>query len=240
MTNRRVSPPLYYLVLLLPLALVLLLATAACGPGSDRSATAATEAPGAVDPWYETPAIPGHAPTHGYSAEQVERGRGLVAFGMCSDCHTPVRPDPVTGAPIPDMSRFLAGHPEGGPLPGGTLGPQDNAIIGPTFTSFLLPFGTTYALNLTPDVDTGSGTWTEKMFVDIFRKGKHLGGDGRPVLPPMPWSFVATLSDDDLVAIFAYLRSLPPVRNYVPSPDVPLEVMWQIDAANQSLLGQAE
>jgi hypothetical protein len=44
----------------------------------------------------------------------------------------------------------------------------------------------------------------------MFRKAKHLGGGGRPVLPPMPWMAVASLPDEDIVAIFAYLRSIPP------------------------------
>ena len=77
--------------------------------------------------------------------------------------------------------------------------------MGPTFTSFKLPFGTVYAINLTPDIDTGTGAWTEKMFLDVFRKGRHLGGDGRPVYPPMPWDYYRRMPESDLKAMFAYL-----------------------------------
>lgn len=213
----------------------------ACAPESLEAGTITASAPAEPSPvaWTERPAVAGVAPTHSYSPEQVERGRKLVAIGLCTDCHTPVRFDPVAGGPVPDMTRFLSGHPEGAPTPQGSLGPEDTALIGPTFTSFRLPFGTVYTMNLTPDIDTGTGSWTEEMFVNIFRRGKHLGGEGRPVLPPMPWANVsAALTDEELMAIFAYLRSLPPVRNLVPSPEVPDEAIWAIDAANQAMLGR--
>ena len=159
---------------------------------------------------------------------QVQRGQYLVRIGSCNDCHTPWVFDPELGMPRPDLSRMLSGHPEGAPDPEGTPGPHDIGLIGPTFTSFRLPFGIIYSANLTPDLDTGTGSWTEEMFLDIFRKGRHLGGDGRGVLPPMPWFWIRNLTDDDLKAIFAYLRSIPPVRNSVPEPQVPEEVIWQL------------
>jgi cytochrome c553 len=58
------------------------------------------------------------------------------------------------------------------------------------------------------------------MFVNALRKGQHLGA-GRPILPPMPWQVLNEQSDDDLKAIFAYLKSLPPVKNQVPEPVPP-------------------
>jgi len=75
----------------------------------------------------------------------------------------------------------------------------------------------TYAANLTPDDQTGIGLWTEDVFIQAMRTGKHMGA-GRPILPPMPWQNLNTLPDDDLKAIFAYLKSLPPVKNPVPAP----------------------
>lgn len=167
------------------------------------------------------PVRPGQAPPNPYSKKLVARGKMLVMSGGCNDCHTPWRFDPELGAPAPDWTRMLSGHPVGAPDPQGELGPADFGLMGPTHTSFKLPFGTTYSLNLTPDIDTGTGSWTEKMFVDIFRKGRHLGGDGRPVYPPMPWNFVRYWSDQDLKAIFAYLRSIPPLRNMPPTEKIP-------------------
>ncbi len=161
-------------------------------------------------------------------AAQIKRGSYLMLVGGCNDCHTPWIFDEKLGIPRPDMTRMLSGHPEDGPDPVSTLSRGDIGIIGPTFTSFAVPFGIVYSPNLTPDVDTGIGGWTEQMFLDIFRKGRHLGGNGRGVLPPMPWWWFRNFPDEDLRAMYAYLRSIPPIKNHVPSPKVPEEAIWQI------------
>jgi hypothetical protein len=171
-----------------------------------------------------------------YSKAQIKRGAELVRFGGCNTCHTPWSFNKDVGAPGPDMAHMLSGHPAGAPEASGTLGNGDMAIIGPTFTSFKFPWGMTYAANLTPDTDTGTGTWTEKMFVDIFRKGKHMGGNGRPVLPPMPWMDVASLSDADLKSIYAFLRTIPPIHNEVPENKVPPPVMEGMGHMNDGIL----
>jgi hypothetical protein len=160
--------------------------------------------------------------------EQIQRGRYLVMAGGCNDCHTPWVFDEALGMPRPDMSRMLSGHPHGGPDPEGTVGAHDIGLIGPTFTSFALPFGVMYSANLTPDMDTGIGSWTEQMFLDIFRKGRHLGGDGRGVLPPMPWLWIRNMTDDDFKAVYAYLQSIPPISNAVPEHKIPEEVIWKL------------
>ena len=89
-----------------------------------------------------------------------------------------------------------------------------------TNTAFAGPWGVTYATNLTSDKATGIGLWTEEMFVKTMRTGKHFGV-GRDILPPMPWRGLGQLTDDDLKAIFAYLRSLPPIENAIPAPILP-------------------
>jgi hypothetical protein len=143
--------------------------------------------------------------------------------------------DPEIGMPVPDMSRMLSGHPEGAPEPSSALSGHDNAAIGPTFTAFKLPFGTVFTANLTPDAVTGLGNWTEDMFVHAVRTGRHMGGSGRPILPPMPWQNLAAQSDDDLKAIFAYLRSIPAVKNDVPAPKVPDAVMSAIATSYEKM-----
>jgi hypothetical protein len=163
--------------------------------------------------------------------DPVARGRMLVTTGHCHDCHTPMKFDKDIGMPVPDMTRMLSGHPEGAPDPASTLGGHDQAVIGATFTSFKAPFGIVYTANLTPDKDTGLGGWTEEMFVRAVRTGRHMGGNGRPILPPMPWPNVGAHSDADLKAIFAYLRSIPAIRNDVPAPKVPDAAMDAIAAA---------
>ena len=127
----------------------------------------------------------------------AERGAFIVQVGGCNHCHTPWMFDANLGMPVPDMKRMLSGHPADAPDPEGKAGKRDIGLIGPTFTSFAMPFGVVYAPNLTPDKDTGLGTWTEKMFVDAIKNGKHMGGNGRSILPPMPWMDLAVLPEAD-------------------------------------------
>src|SRR5688572_3865419 len=134
----------------------------------------------------------------------VARGALLAHVGGCNHCHTPWVFDPNLGMPVPDMKRMLSGHPANAPDPEGKLGKHDVALIGPTFTSFAMPFGIVYAPNLTPHKERGLGAWTEKMFIDAITTGKHLGGNGRAILPPMPWMDLAQLPEADLKALFAY------------------------------------
>ena len=82
------------------------------------------------------------------------------------------------------------------------------------------PWGISYAANLTPDLNTGLGIWTEEMFVKAMRTGKHMG-IGRDILPPMPWQSLSQLTDDDLKAVYAYLRTVPTLANHVPTPLAP-------------------
>jgi len=147
----------------------------------------------------------------------VQRGEYLVKFGDCSACHTPLKFGP--NGPEPDMTRFLSGHPAETKLPPTDLkpGPWFAATAG--MTAWTGPWGISYAANLTPDQNTGMGIWTEEMFLAAMRTGKHMGS-GRPILPPMPWQAGSNLSDEDLKAIFAYLRSVPPIANRVPEPAI--------------------
>jgi hypothetical protein len=82
-----------------------------------------------------------------------------------------------------------------------------------------------YAFNLTPDQNTGLGIWTEDMFIRAIRTGRHMG-TSRPIMPPMPWPAFRNLNDADLTAIYAYLRSIPAIRNQVPTALDPDEVAF--------------
>jgi hypothetical protein len=86
-----------------------------------------------------------------------------------------------------------------------------------TNTAWAGPWGVSFTANLTPDENTGLGIWTEDMFIKALREGKHMG-TSRPILPPMPWPFIGKYSDEDLKAIFAYLKSIKPIVNHVPEP----------------------
>lgn len=117
----------------------------------------------------------------------IARGRMLAMIGGCNDCHTP---GTLFGAP--DFSRQLSGSELG----------------------WNGPWGTSYGRNLTPDMETGLGYYSEKEITDALRSGHRL--DGKPMLPPMPWQNLTAMSDADMRALVAFLKSLPPVSHKVP------------------------
>jgi hypothetical protein len=150
--------------------------------------------------------------------DPVERGKYLVTIMGCHDCHTPK----IMGekAPELDETRLLAGHTAGGELP------PAPAAAGPwiasaswDLTAWSGPWGISYSINLTPDT-TGLAAWDAEIFVNAMRSGRHMG-QGRPILPPMPWEMYGQATDEDLRSIFAYLQSIPPVENLVPPPVPP-------------------
>lgn len=146
----------------------------------------------------------------------IARGKYLVTIAGCNDCHTPLKMG-STG-PEPDMNRMLSGHPEKPTLPDPPALPPDaawNWAGSATSTAFSGPWGISYAINLTPDQNTGLGIWTEEMFIKAMRTGRHMG-QSRPILPPMPWQAVAAMTDEDVKAVYAYLRSIPAIKNRVP------------------------
>jgi mono/diheme cytochrome c family protein len=155
----------------------------------------------------------------------VKRGKYLVDITGCHDCHTPMKEGPE-GVPVPDETLLMAGHPVGVPYPIWT--PEDlknrntMAMFGPQLTVAAGPWGVSFATNLTPDKETGMAEWTEEAFIQAIRTGKHQGQpNGRDILPPMPWPAFKHATDEDLKAIWAYLRSIPAIKNKVPEPVPP-------------------
>lgn len=155
------------------------------------------------------------------SMTQVERGGYLVRAMGCNDCHTPWHLGP--NEPEPDWSRMLSGHPQDRVIESAPPAPSAPwmAQFSDTNTAWAGPWGVSFTANLTSDPETGIGNWTEETFVEAIRTGRHLGR-GRPILPPMPWPMIRNLTDDDLKAVFAYLRSVPPIVNRVPEPLPPV------------------
>jgi hypothetical protein len=161
-----------------------------------------------------TPAAPAQ------SSNPVERGQYLVTVMACNDCHTPFRMG--ANGPEPDMSRMLSGHQAELVMPPPPrLSEKDWAWAGAaTNTAFAGPWGISYAANITPDETTGIGSWTDEMFLRAFRLGQHIGAS-RPIQPPMPWQWMGKMTDEDLKAIFAYLRTVPAIVNQVPAYQPP-------------------
>ncbi len=152
------------------------------------------------------------------SADMVNRGKYLVNAMGCDDCHSPKRMGPNGPELIPEL-RF-SGFPHNGKLP-----PVDTAevkngwtLMSPDLTSAVGPWGISYAANITSD-QTGIGAWSEQQFIKCIREGKFKGLDGtRPLLPPMPWFVYKNLNDEDIKAIYYFLKTTTPVDNVVPIP----------------------
>ncbi len=157
------------------------------------------------------------------NSKMVARGKYLVDVEGCDDCHSPKKFTPQ--GPVPDMTRRLSGSPSTNavpPVPSNVLGPDKwGALALPDLTGWCGPWGISFARNLTPDKQTGLGSWTEEMFVKALRTGKDMG-TGRDILPPMPWQSFRNMSDEDLKSIFAYLQTLPPISNQVHDPIPPM------------------
>ena len=149
--------------------------------------------------------------------DSVARGRYLVTVAGCNDCHTPWKVGP--NGPEPDMSRMLSGHPQDVAVKSAAKPPEEPwvMIAAATNTAWSGPWGVSFTANLTPDPETGLGKWTQRNFTETIRTGRH-HGRGREILPPMPIRMYRNFTDDDLEAIFAYLGTIPAVRNRVPEP----------------------
>jgi mono/diheme cytochrome c family protein len=156
------------------------------------------------------------------AGDRVVRGKYLVDIMGCHDCHTPWKIGP--NGPEMDMSRALTGHPQDLQMPPGPAIPPGPwmATAAATMTAWSGPWGTSFTMNLTPDKETGLGDWTEEQFIATMKTGRDRG-KGRPLLPPMPYFNLGKLSDEDIRSVFAYLQSLPPVKNRVPQPIDPPE-----------------
>ncbi len=152
-----------------------------------------------------------------YTKSQIEKGKYLVEIMGCGDCHAPKKMTP--NGPILDPDLGLSGHPASIPIPSLNKDAIKNWVLfHPMNTIAVGPWGATFSANLTPD-DTGIGSWSEEQFIIAMTEGKSKGiRTARPLLPPMPWTNYVHAKSEDLVAIFAYLKSCKPIENVVPQP----------------------
>ena len=137
-------------------------------------------------------------PLNTYSPKQApdksnpkEYGKYLVKMASCHHCHTQTN----EGEPVAGME-FAGG------------------------SEIHMPFGTIRSANLTPDVETGLGSWTKEQFIQRFKsmatdEMKNIPADPGGFNTIMPWSMYGGMSEEDLGAIYEYLHSLKPVKNLV-------------------------
>lgn len=159
---------------------------------------------------------------YGGFASQVEWGEHLTRIGGCNDCHTPKKM--TEHGPDIDWDLRLSGHPAKGPEPDVNRKEMESKGLAVTgdLTSWVGPWGVSYTANLTPD-STGILAWKEEQFIYAIRNGVMKGLQGsRPMLPPMPWQEYKNMTDGELKAIFAFLKSIKPISNLVPPPKPPV------------------
>ena len=130
---------------------------------------------------------------------QVERGEYLVELLACGSCHTD---GALEG--VPDFNKSLAGSSIGIAY-SNPMGDHQPGIAFPP--------------NLTPDTETGLGTWTDKQIADAIRMGAGRHTNRRIVI--MPWQGYAKMTAEDVASIVAYLRSIEPVQHAVPDEVLP-------------------
>lgn len=142
--------------------------------------------------------------------QRLERGRYLAnSVNGCIFCHSPHDWN-ASGAPAIE-----------GKIGAGEVFPLDG-----------LP-GTIVAPNITPDAETGAGTWTDDQLSRAIREG--IAHDGRALFPLMPYQNFRTMSDEDLASVVVYVRSLPAVRNILPKTEIIFPVKYLIRSVPQPL-----
>ena len=147
--------------------------------------------------------------------EVLERGRYLVQdVLLCNDCHSerdwtlysgPAKPPLGAGRPCMD---------------------RNSKAVGINFGTAGFP-GRLCIRNITPDIETGVGTWTDGEIVRAMREG--VSRNGEALFPIMPWFMLRNLSDEDAAAVIAYLRSTPAVKSPRPDKvlDFPLNIVFR-------------
>ncbi|HVF90618.1 MAG TPA: c-type cytochrome [Blastocatellia bacterium] len=143
---------------------------------------------------------------------RLERGKYLTEAVLgCMDCHS--RRD-WEKADAPIIPETKAG---GAPIP---IDDLPGRIIAP---------------NISPDVETGAGAWSDDMLARSIREG--IGHDGRALFPLMPYQSFSSLPDEDLASVIVYLRSLKPVRNELPGSEIAFPVNLLIKGVPRPITG---
>ena len=158
--------------------------------------------------------------SYGGYASQAQWGEHIVQIVGCSDCHTPKKM--TAQGPVEDEALFLSGSSSKAMLPPATPDQVAKGMAATVdLTAWVGPWGKSYTANITSD-STGIGDWTEQQFINCIRKGVYKGLDkSRPLMPPMPWRYYAQMRDDELKAVFAFLKTTKAVHNIVPEYEPP-------------------
>lgn len=164
------------------------------------------------------PAVPADV-SISQSRQAIDRGAYLVTAGGCGSCHRGQTEGSggETGGGIGGEPGTQTGRQIGRETGGQTGGDPNRVLSGGL--AMETDFGTFYAPNITPDVETGIGAWNAQDFLLALQHGRT--PDGSFYYPAFPYRAYAGLTDEDVLDMAAYLMSLEPVRNTVPDPEIP-------------------
>ena len=129
--------------------------------------------------------------------DELATGKYLTTLAGCIECHTPVDQGQVI-----EKEAFSGGR------------------------DFKLPNGTLYTANITPDPETGIGSWTKEVFVARFKAYADSTYVPHTVAPGemqtiMPWTMYCGMTEKDLGAIYTYLRTVKPIKKAIPEKFIP-------------------
>jgi len=142
------------------------------------------------------------------TSERLARGQYLLKLADCDGCHSQR-----------DFTRF------GGPVV------ESGRLAGVVFPKEMGLPGTVVAPNITPDIETGIGGWTDGEIVRAIREG--IGRDGHVLFPMMPYEALRRMSDEDVFSLVAYLRTIPPVKRRNPQTQIMFPVALLIKGTPQ-------
>src|SRR5450755_6930 len=135
--------------------------------------------------------------------QRLERGKYIAtALSGCIYCHSP-HDWKAPGTPYTAGMDFAGEVEPYADLPGRIVAP-----------------------NLTPDKETGVGNWTDDELARAIREG--IGHDGRALFPIMPYTHFREMSDEDVASVVVFLRTVPPVHNELPKPEIIFPVKYLI------------
>ncbi len=145
------------------------------------------------------------------SPARIARGRYIYALAYCDGCHSPANQQLYDNPPV-----------------------EGKQAAGQLFPDKGVP-GRIVVANITPDKETGIGNWTDGEKIRAIREG--ISRDGHMLFPIMPYHHFRHMSDDDVQSLVAYLDTLPPIRNILPTTKVDFPVSMLVKGEPRPVTG---
>src|SRR4030095_12976325 len=150
-----------------------------------------------------------------YQVDVLEHGEYMTTIAGCIDCHTPFQEE------YQDPSKLTLEQLQVFAFNLGATQDRQNRLLGGGRPFNLGPAGVLLTRNITPDEETGIGSWSDEQVKLAVKTG--ISADGKLLFPVMPYHVYNTMADADLDSLIAYLRSIKAVTNMIPKSAIPTE-----------------